>query len=96
MTHLQQRLSERNIAIPDSTLEKIAAHFGDITTAVLLARLGEHKGCEGAYRSREESNGDLVVLIVRDAKPITIMYRRSNQPLTPDALHVRQVVELVN
>lgn len=96
MTHVQSRLAERNINISDEVLCKIAKYFGNTPTAVLLARLDSHIGQEGAYRSREESNGDLVVLIVRDSKPITIMYRRSNQPLTPDALHVRQVVELTN
>lgn len=92
--HIVQRLAERNISIEPWKLDKIAQYFGSIPTAVILTRLEAHTGQEGAYRTREESNGDLVVLIVRDAKPITVMYRRSNQPLTPDSMHVRQVVEL--
>lgn len=96
MNHIQQRLAERDIAIELWKLNKIASSFS-VSTAVVLARLDEHMGCkDGAYRTRSESNGDLVVMIVRDAKPITIMYRRSNQPLVPDALHVKQVVELIS
>ncbi len=97
MTHCQIRLAERNITIEDWKLNKIASHFSKVSSvAVLLVRLDAHKGCEGAYRSRESSNGDLVVLIVRDAKPITIMFRRSNQPFTAESLKVKQVVELIN
>lgn len=94
--HVADRLAERNIVIELWKLNKIAQYFGSVSTAVVLARLDNHVGQDGAYRTRSESNGDLVILIVRDAKPITVMYRRSNQPLLPDALHVKQVVELVS
>lgn len=92
MTHCQQRLSERNLEIAEEALWKIARFVGN--AAVLLARLGNHVGQEGAFRSREESNGDLVILIVRDSKPVTIMYRRSDQPFTAVALRVNQVYEI--
>ncbi len=94
MTHLQERLAERNLAYRPEALTKIARHFGNTSAAVLLARLDNHQGVEGAYRSRQESNGDLVILICRNGEAKTIMYRRSNQPITPEALNVRHVVEL--
>jgi len=93
MTHIEQRLAERNIAIDYSKLVVIAQHIGNTSAAVLLGTCTPVNDT-GAYRSREESNGDMVVLIVRDGKPITIMYRRSNQPFTPDALNVRKVYTL--
>lgn len=92
MTHCQQRLAERNLEIAEEALWKIARFVGN--AAVLLARLDNHVGQEGAYRGREESNGDLVVLIVRDSKPVTIMYRRSDQPFTTEAMRVNQVYEI--
>lgn len=91
MTHTQQRLAERNIKIDDANLWKIARHIGNTSAAVLLGHVDYQGTQEGAYRSREDSNGDLVVLIVRDGTPITVMYRRSDQPFTPDALRVKQV-----
>lgn len=34
------------------------------------------------------SNGDRAIAIVRGGSVVTIMFRRSTQPFTPDALHV--------
>jgi len=40
-----------------------------------------------------ESNGDMVVVIIRDGEVITAMLRRSwNQPFTPEALRVEAVM----
>ena len=96
MTHTQQRLIERGINIPDSELNKIALSC-NVDSAVILAKLDSHKGdnVNGYYR-RQESNGDLIVLIVRSSRPITIMYRRSNQPSTPQALKVCNVIDLTH
>lgn len=97
MTHCEERLAERNIHIEAWKLVKIANYFNTVSScAVLLTRLDESINDTGAYRTREESNGDLVILIVRNGEPKTVMYRRSNQPLTAEALHVKQVVELVS
>lgn len=93
MTHIEQRLAERNITIDMSKLQVIAKSCGMTSAAVLLGNVPAVNDT-GAYRSRTESNGDLVILIVRDAKPITIMFRRSNQPFTEQALHVEKVYTL--
>lgn len=91
MKHIVDRLNERNIQITPNQIVDIAQKY--ISAAIILQK-SSHVGQEGAYRTRTESNGDLVVLIVRNRYPVTIMYRRSNQPATPEALHVMQVVDI--
>jgi hypothetical protein len=92
MTHTEQRLAERGIHINQAELQRIAKQFND-DVAVIMSR-GEHKGDNvNEYRSRKESNGDLVVLIVRDRYPVTVMYRRSNQDNRPAAMRVNRIVE---
>ena len=93
MTHIEQRLAERNISIDYSKLLVIAKSCGNTSAAVLLGNVPAQNDT-GAYRSRELSNGDLVVLIVRNGEPKTIMFRRSNQPFTESALHVEKVYTL--
>lgn len=44
--------------------------------------------CHG---ERDASNGDSVVVIVRDGEVVTAMLRRSWQPFTPAALRVDEV-----
>ena len=96
MTHTQQRLIERGINIPDSELNKIALSC-NVDSAVILAKLDNHKGDNvNGYYQRQESNGNLIVLIVRNSRPITIMYRRSNQPQTAQALKVSNVIDLTH
>lgn len=92
MTHIEQRLAERNIHIEYDKLCVIAKHCS--TSAAILLGHVPAQNDTGAYRSREESNGDLVVLIVRNGEPKTIMFRRSNQPFTAEAMHVRAVYTL--
>jgi hypothetical protein len=90
--HIADRLAERNISIDIDKLCAITAYY-DNAAIILLKQ--EHKGQQdGAYRSRTESNGDLVVLIIRNHYPVTVMYRRSNQPATAEAMRVNQVVNL--
>lgn len=90
MTHLEQRLNERGIKINQGQLIDIAKTC-NTSTAVLIAK---SESCNGdtskAYRQRE-SNGELVVLIVRNNYPVTIMFRRLNQPWTPSAMGVNEL-----
>jgi len=66
-------------------------------SAVLIAILDSHVGAvDSDYYQRKESNGNLVFLIIRDNKPITIMYRRDNQPKTESALRVNAIIDLSN
>lgn len=92
MTHIEQRLQERNIQVSKNVL--VGSCYEYENAAVILAR-GNHVGDnEHGYFDRQESNGDLVVLIIREHKPITIMYRRSSQTNTPEQLRVNQLVDI--
>jgi len=90
--HITERLAERNISIDIDKLCAITAYYEN--AAIILMKQSQHHGQEGAYRTRTESNGDLVVLIVRHHYPVTVMYRRSNQPATAEAMRVNQVIDL--
>lgn len=93
MSHLQERLAQRSIKIQDSTLWNIAKGLR-IDSAVLVARLDSHMGTnDGDFTTRTESNGDLVYLIVRDSRPVTIFYRRSSQTNTAQQMRVQQIVD---
>ena len=93
MNHLQQRLAERQLDISLSYLNSIAGSC-DCDTAIVIKRLDEIKNdSKLGYYDRKESNGDLVILIVRNRRANTIMYRRSNQPLTAEAMRVNQVLD---
>ncbi len=94
MTHIEQRLAERQLSIQHEKLVLIAKSCGSTASAVVLGNVPYQGQADGAYRSRSESNGDMVILIVRDAKPITVMFRRSDQPLTAEALKVVKVYTL--
>lgn len=77
---LASRLSDADLALAMDRLYHLPRSEG--RRAVVLVR-GEQHG-----KPRGPSNGDMIVAICRDDTVITIMYRRSNQPLTPDALDV--------
>lgn len=88
MVHLTQRLAERGIDITPNQLGAMAREYRQ-DTAVILTRCQMHYVRDGYIGS----NGDLVILIVRDSRPVTIMFRRSNQPLTAQALKVDEVID---
>lgn len=90
MVHITQRLQERGINISPRDIVDIARSC-QCDTAVILCQC-EEKRVDHGYIG---SNGDLVILIVRQCHPVTIMFRRSNQPLTPEALRVGQIIDKV-
>lgn len=93
MTHIEQRLQERNIAISHATIAGLCYEC-DVDTAVIISK-GEHMGQDyGRYTERNESNGDLVVLIIRNHAPVTVMYRRSSQTNTCEQLRVNQIIDI--
>lgn len=93
MTHLEERLLERNIHIRQAELERIASQYRT-ASAIILAK-GTHQGDdEHTYYNRKESNGDMVVMIVRNRQPKTIMFRRSSQTNKPEQLRVNQIIDL--
>ena len=87
LEHIQIRLKERQLNFSDIFLRALALEC-ERDTAILLTDTGIEK-CPDI--EREESNGNYVILIVRNQMPITVMFRRSNQPFTPQALRVDTV-----
>ncbi len=93
-SHILQRLQQRHIAINPAILNQLAQAC-KVDSAVLLAKLPSHIGCNNSdYYQRKESNGNLVYLIIRDNHIITIMYRRDNQNNTTDGLRVDAIIDL--
>jgi len=83
--HVTERLQQRGIPATDADLITRAKSCNTDTAIVL------YRGQNG--RCSDGSNGDLVILIVRHGWPVTVMFRRSNQPLTCDALRVNKIIE---
>lgn len=93
MTHLEIRLAERDIHVSQAQISGLCYEYE--CAAVILSKQGSHHGpSNGDFYGRSESNGDLVVLIIRDHQPVTIMYRRSNQNNTPSGLRVDELIDL--
>ena len=96
MKHIEDRLKERNVQIPTKCILCIAKS-SEIDTAFLLRKLPKHVGSrEKDHYQRKESNGDMVILIVRGNYPCTIMYRRSNQNNTCSGLRVDKYLTFIN
>ena len=98
MSHIQSRLAERGIEklVTESECKLIASRC-NTDTAIILTKLDSTVNDSSlGYYARTESNGDLVVLIVRNHNAVTIMYRRSNQPQTPANLKVNEVIDLTH
>ena len=94
MTHFESRIIERNVRMTANQLAGIVFEYGECDTAVVIER---HEFCgqdSGKYRDRHESNGELTVMIIRNHEAKTIMHRRLNQPLTPEAMNVVRVIDL--
>lgn len=92
MTHIEKRLQERDIKVSKAVIIGLCYEYDN--AAVILARQSHYGENSGDYYGRKQSNGDMVVLIIREHKPVTIMYRRSNQTNTAKALRVNQLVDI--
>ena len=96
MSHAEERLIGRIIERAGESREnavallnrarKMARESRVDSEAVLLAKVA----FQGEAWSNE-SNGDHVWAIIRDSRLVTIMFRRSTQPATPEALRVDHV-----
>lgn len=96
MSHLEERLLDREYTNVLTSAQLAGLCYEcDQDTAVICKRYDDQKGesC-GKYRERLESNGEYVVLIIRNHQPKTIMYRRANQPMTTTALRVSNILDL--
>lgn len=92
LLHIQQRLDERGINLPLSYLFELANQCNQ-DTAVILQHSEEIKGDLNPNFHCRSSNGDIVILIIRNHKLVTVMYRRSNQITDEDTLHVCQILD---
>lgn len=97
--HLRERIAERvtDANVSRIIMERIAyaeralSRHGAV--AVYIYDDVHHHGDDSIpYRSRIESNGTHFVIIIRNGIVTTGMWRRTNQPRTPDALKVDRVV----
>ena len=87
MIHVTERLSERGITISERDILTLCQGCKQ-DSAIILCQCDNKRVSDGYIGS----NGDNVILIVRDRRPVTIMFRRSNQPMTPQALRVESVI----
>ena len=89
--HAKNRLADRYIKVYYEGLLAIAKKC-DVDTAVILG-IGRHRGqSTGNYHDRKESNGDMTILIVRGKRPVTVMFRRSDQNPTAKAMRVDKLI----
>lgn len=92
--HIIKRLEDRGININLVVLANLAQRCeGDV--ALLLHKFPYivNDSCK-RFCEREESNGDLTYLIVRNKYPVTVMYRRSAQTNTPEMLKVSHIADI--
>ena len=88
LPHVVKQLKARGLNYSEIFLLAVAKECSSLDTAVVLGQLETPI----PYVDDKSSNGDLVLLIVRNNFPVTIMLRRSwNQPLTKEALDVREI-----
>lgn len=95
MKHYEARLQDRpyTSVLTRAQLDGLCYECDTDTAVILVKDDTQHGQTCGAYRSRSESNGEYIVLIIRNHEPKTIMYRRANQPMTCEALRVAKVLD---
>jgi len=94
--HIKERCQDRNVEISENILSNLASQCC-CDTALLLCRFSEIKNdSDKDFYDREESNGDLLFLIVRRKRPVTIFFRRSDQNNTLDGLRVNLIEDISN
>lgn len=93
MRHALDKIRERLTPAEQQTcvrlLGELPERVPEGSAAVVLMRV-EHRGTPWG----EESNGDLVVAIVRDGRVVTVFLRRSSQPLVRESFDVDRVLVL--
>jgi len=79
--HIQTRLNQRDLAFTPDMLAQIARDYTEDTAVILGKRNG------GQYFGIV-----LIILIVRNSRPITIMERRQSQNCTTKNFNVTKIV----
>ncbi len=82
--HVLLRMNQRGLKYDINRLQNIALNCAE-DTAVILGKMVSDEG--PMYKV-------LVILIVRDRKPITIMTRRENQNFTCANFNVKKIIRL--
>lgn len=91
--HAQERLYSRvkpyHRALAHQLVTLAVAH----DSAALVSSVGKHTVSDSYRATGDASNGDNLVLIVRNGTPVTIMYCRTGQ-VTPAHLRVNEIIRL--
>ena len=89
--HQSGRFSSAETAAVARVADRIAAHWADRDAAVRIATCPYRATGTATDILSRESNGDEVWAIVRQGTVVTVMLRRSTQPVTLDKFRVDTV-----
>jgi hypothetical protein len=81
--HIQDRLETRDINLSILQINSLCDNC-NVDTAIVIRK---------EYYLNDKC---FLILIVRDHKPITVMYRRCSQKTTPQSLNVDKIINLIN
>ena len=85
LSHVQTRLNQRDLEFSPQELANIAKQYNQDTAVILGKRMSE-EGARFGYV--------LIVLIVRNSRPVTIMTRRQSQNFDKKNFGVQRIVYL--
>jgi hypothetical protein len=83
--HVQQRLAERDLPYTDTQLAEIAQKYAEDTAVIIGKRVSDEGARFGML---------LIILIVRNRQPVTVMTRRQSQNFDKRNFSVNKVVYL--
>ena len=83
--HLKDRIARRDLTVTLDDLREVAAQYPQ-DTAVILGKRVSSEGPQYGY--------ELIILIVRSSKPITIMTRRESQNYTCANFGVKKIARI--
>lgn len=83
--HVESRLQQRDLPYTPEQLKDIAAKYAEDTAVILGKRVSDEGARFGMI---------LIILIVRNRRPITVMTRRQSQNFDKRNFSVNQVVYL--
>ncbi len=83
--HLKDRIARRDLTITLQDCAEVAKQYPD-DTAVILGKRVSSEGAKYGY--------ELIILIVRSSRPITIMTRRESQNFTTANFGVKKIARI--
>ena len=83
--HVQSRIAQRQLDLSPAYLAQLAKQFAEDTAVIL----GKRPSDEGAHFGMV-----IIILIVRNRRPVTVMTRRESQNFTKANFSVKQIVRL--